>query len=103
MTEMKRFEPIIGRWNTRGRSLDDSGIEIAGTDTYPMRAFDTQGGLTTMTASVADDGVWTFAGESERATRTVADDGATMRADWERTDDGVTWVPWLEMRFTRAS
>ena len=37
-----------------------------------------------------------------RSTLTVADDGRAMTALWERADDGATWEPWMDMRFTRA-
>jgi hypothetical protein len=56
-----------------------------------------------MTARVRDDGVWTFTGASERATLTIGDDGTTMTARWERSDDGSTWRHWMEMTFTKAS
>ncbi|GAA0939537.1 hypothetical protein [Nonomuraea longicatena] len=71
------------------------------TGTYPMRSFDNHGSFATMRASVDDDGVWTFAGDTERATLVITDD-ATMSADWERTD-AATWHPWMTMSFTRLS
>ncbi|MFB9965280.1 hypothetical protein [Sinosporangium siamense] len=67
-----------------------------------MRSFDNQGAFVTMRASVTDDGVWTFAGETERATLVIADDHATMSATWERTDDTTPWHPWMTMSFTRV-
>jgi Protein of unknown function (DUF1579) len=70
---------------------------------YPMRSFDNQGNFVTMTARVRDDGVWTFTGASERATLTIGDDGTTMTARWERSDDGSTWRHWMDMTFTKAS
>jgi hypothetical protein len=73
------------------------------TGTYPMRSFDNQGNFTTMHASVSDDGVWTFVGESERATLTIAEDRTSMRARWERLDETSTWRHWMDMRFTRSS
>ncbi|ACZ91530.1 DUF1579 family protein [Streptosporangium roseum] len=73
------------------------------TGTYPMRSFDNHGAFVTMQASVADDGVWTFTGDTERATLVIADDRATMSATWERTDDTTTWHPWMTMSFTRLS
>ncbi|MEU4577874.1 DUF1579 family protein [Nonomuraea sp. NPDC023979] len=69
--------------------------------TYPARSFDNHGVFATMWASVDDDGVWTFAGETERATLTIAEDGASMSATWERTDDGSAWRHWMDMTFTK--
>ncbi|MGC4787780.1 DUF1579 family protein [Micromonospora sp. DT178] len=91
--------------------IDDDHVEVIemigpydpSTGTYPMRSFDNQGAFVTMRASVADDGVWTFSGDTERATLVIADDHATMSATWERTDDTITWQPWMTMSFTRPS
>ncbi|MES9536599.1 MULTISPECIES: DUF1579 family protein [unclassified Actinomadura] len=71
--------------------------------TYPMRSFDNHGHFVTMRASVDDGGVWTFAGETERATLVIAEDGESMTAEWERTDDGSNWRHWMDMSFTRAA
>ncbi|GAA2574141.1 hypothetical protein GCM10010411_02400 [Actinomadura fulvescens] len=73
------------------------------TGTYPMRSFDDQGNFTTMHAAVDDRGVWTFTGGAERATLTIAEDGSTMSARWERTDDGSTWLHWMDMTFAREA
>jgi Protein of unknown function (DUF1579) len=84
-------------------------IEIIGgydasTRTYPMRSFDSQGNFVTMQARVSAPGVWTFTGASERSTLVVGGDGTTMAARWERADDGgSSWMPWMEMRFTRVA
>lgn len=99
-------------------------IEIIGehdpaTDSFAARAYDHTGAATTMRASVDAGGVWTFVGGADvataartgaavppagavRSTLTVADDGHAMTALWERADDGATWEPWMDMRFTRA-
>ncbi|HEX6165627.1 MAG TPA: VOC family protein [Acidimicrobiales bacterium] len=99
-------------------------IEIIGehdpaTDSFAARAYDNTGAVTTMRASVDAGGVWTFVGGADvaaaartgaavpaagavRSTLTVADDGRSMTALWERADDGATWEPWMDMRFTRA-
>ena len=80
-------------------------IEIIGYDAstqmYSTRSFDSQGNSGTYQARVRD-GVWTFTGESERATVVVSDDGNTMTANWERSDDGSTWLPWMDVELTRA-
>jgi hypothetical protein len=69
---------------------------------YPMRAYDQLGGVGTMRATVDDAGVWTFAGERERATVTVVAD--SMHAAWERSPDGGhDWEHWMDMQFERLS
>ena len=69
--------------------------------TYPMRSFDSQGNFQLMQASVNADGVWTFAGETIRATLEVGDDGNRLKAHWEQRSDGSKWQPWMDMRFTK--
>lgn len=73
----------------------------ASTQTYPMRSFDNHGNFVTMHAGVSDDGVWTFADETTRATLKIGSDGRTMSATWERCDDGSTWTHWMDMTFTK--
>ncbi|MEU4703759.1 DUF1579 family protein [Nonomuraea dietziae] len=69
--------------------------------TCPMRSFDSHGGFVTMLARVDDGGVWTFEGETERATLTIAEDGGAMAAAWERRGEDATWRHWMDMAFTR--
>ncbi|MEU7004119.1 DUF1579 family protein [Nonomuraea sp. NPDC046570] len=73
------------------------------TRTYPMRSFDNRGNFATMRASVDDNGIWTFAGETERATLVIAEDRTTMTARWERIDNGPDWLHWMDMTFTKVS
>jgi Protein of unknown function (DUF1579) len=97
-------------------------IEIIGeydpaTDSFTGRAYDNHGNITVMRARVDDQGVWTFTGggdvapvaqpssadatEAVRSTLTVSADSSSMTAKWERSDDGFTWQPWMDMTFTR--
>ena len=97
-------------------------IEIIGehdpaTDSFTARAYDNEGNVTTMRASVDDHGVCTITGGADiatvaqpasaggsgavRSTLTVSADTSSMTATWERSDDGSTWQAWMEMSFTR--
>jgi hypothetical protein len=83
-------------------------IEIIGgydeqSQSHAMRSFDSQGVVTVMQASRGADGSLMFAGEKARAKLIVGADGNTMQAHWERSDDGLTWLPWMDLRFTRAA
>jgi hypothetical protein len=87
------------------------------TDTFTARAYDNLGAITVMRARVDEHGVWTFtgggdvapvarpaaddAGGAVRSTLTVDADGSAMTARWERSDDGVSWQPWMDISFTR--
>ena len=74
--------------------------------------------MTLMQVRIDDAGVWHFSGGSEILRRLVANpprpatqrrcgqprvaaDGQTMTTLWERTDDGKTWQPWMDIRFSR--
>jgi hypothetical protein len=61
--------------------------------------------------------VWTFTGGGDvvpvarpaaanasaavQSTPTISADGSGMAARWERSDDGVSWQPWMDVTFTR--
>jgi hypothetical protein len=70
-----------------------------------------------MQLNVDDDGVFRFEGGSEvaaaaqpadaptrrvRSFLTIAADRASMNARWERSDDGISWQPWMNIAFTRS-
>jgi hypothetical protein len=66
---------------------------------------------------VDEHGVWRFAGGGAvatvappfsgetggmvRSTLAVSPDRGRMAARWERSDDGASWQPWMEVTFTR--
>ena len=80
-------------------------IELIGYDasskTYPMRSFDQQGNFTTMQANIDQDGVLKITGDKMRSALSASKDGRYMKAHWERSEDGSTWMPWMDMEFTR--
>jgi hypothetical protein len=84
--------------------IDVGGIEIVGYDpergTYRSLFFDSQGNLNTSELSVRS-GVWTWRGERTRCTATFSEDGRTQTAHHERTADGVTWEPSMEVTLRR--
>jgi hypothetical protein len=66
---------------------------------------------------IADDGVFHFTGGSDiaqtaqpadaqtarvRSTLRIAPDRQSMTALWERSEDGTTWHPWMDMGFLRS-
>jgi hypothetical protein len=95
-------------------------IELIGevdpeTGAFIARTYDNEGAVTIMHATVDDAGVWTFTGGPDiapaaqpyedsvavRSILTIAEDGNSMHADWQRSTDGTTWEPWMDMSFTR--
>ena len=70
---------------------------------YLARSYDSEVNAEVMRVAIDDQGVFRFRGDAERtrATLTVAPDGASMHATWDRSDDGATWRPWMDISFTR--
>jgi hypothetical protein len=95
-------------------------IEIIGepdpeSDAFLARSFDSEGNFETMKLRIDDEGVFHFSGGGEiasaaqpgnvptvlvRSTLTVSKDRASMKAFWERSEDGINWQPWMDMTFT---
>jgi Protein of unknown function (DUF1579) len=106
---------VIG--DQRVQAIEILGEYDPATDSFLGRAYDNLGNVTSMRARVDDHGVWTFTGggdvapvarpasattsDAVRSTLTVSADRSSMRAKWERSDDGSTWQPWMDMTFTR--
>jgi hypothetical protein len=79
-------------------TLEVMGYDVA-TNTYLTTFFDNLGNTGSYQATV-DQNVWTFRGVADRATLTVGDN--TMKAHWERTDDGMHWQDWMLITLTRV-
>jgi catechol 2,3-dioxygenase-like lactoylglutathione lyase family enzyme len=78
------------------------------------RCFNGDGSVETMRLTIDDDGVFHFSGGADsalaskpsdaaairvRSTLTVGAERKTMSARWERSEDGTTWLPWMDVRF----
>ena len=99
------------------QALELIGEYDPATDTFLARAYDNLGNVTLMRAKVDEQGVWTFTGGSDvapvaqpldaegggavRSTLRISANRSGMRARWERSDDGASWQPWMDMTFTR--
>jgi uncharacterized protein DUF1579 len=82
------------------------GTEIIGYDRdaghYRSYFFDSAGNATQHRLTYNDDGSWTWQGETTRCNATFSEDGHTQTAHHERTDDGTTWAPSMEVVLTRV-
>ena len=73
--------------------------------------------IVTLVRSIDDDGAFHFIGGADiataaqpesaptarvRSTLTIAEDRQTMHALWERSENGTTWQPWMDVTFTRS-
>jgi hypothetical protein len=78
----------------RLRAIEIIGEPDPDSDAFLARSFDSEGKFETMRLRIDDDGV--------RSTLTVSGDRASMKAFWERSEDGINWEPWMDMTFTRS-
>jgi hypothetical protein len=80
------------------------GLEMIGYDSetkqYQTHFFDSQGNVIKETLSCRD-GVWTWQGTNARCTGTFSDDCKALVARHERSDDGVDWVPSMNVVLRR--
>jgi hypothetical protein len=74
----------------------------ASSQTYTSRSFDSKGTEVAMHARVSDDGVWMFEGDTQRARLVLSDGGQSMAYNWEQSNDGSNWQPWMKMHYTKA-
>jgi Protein of unknown function (DUF1579) len=86
------MHPAYGRIG----SVDVGGLEVIGYDVktgqYRTYFFDSQG--TTITEALTSQGnTWTWHGTHTRCSGVFTDDGRTLTARHERSDDGKRWVP----------
>ncbi|MFI7067156.1 hypothetical protein ACIBL3_39605 [Kribbella sp. NPDC050124] len=85
---------------------------------YLARSFDSDGNAELMHLTIDERGVFHFAGGGDiataaqpagtstarvRSTLTVAEDRRSMRALWERSEDGIAWAPWMDIAFRNDS
>jgi hypothetical protein len=106
---------VIG--DQKVQALELIGEYDPATGSFTARAYDNLGNVTIMRARDDDQGVWTFTGGGDvapvaqpssadlagavRSTLTMSADRRRMTARWERSDDGASWQPWMDMTFTR--
>jgi hypothetical protein len=84
---------------------------------FLSRSFDSDGNAELMRVTIDDNGVFHFSGGAEvapaaqstdtptaqvRSTLTIAEDGQSTTAMWERSEDGAYWQSWMDVSFTRS-
>jgi hypothetical protein len=85
--------------------IDVGAIEIIGYDPasgrYTSRLFGSFGNESVSRLKVAGT-VWTWQGERTRCDATFSDDGRVQRALHQRSGDGVSWVPSMDVALVRV-
>jgi Protein of unknown function (DUF1579) len=92
-----------------GRMGEDEvhAIEIIGYDAsrqaYRTRSFDNHGNTGTYEATLRG-ATWAIRGQRERFTGEFGDGSRTLTGQWQRRSaDGARWVPWMDIRLTKAT
>jgi uncharacterized protein DUF1579 len=95
------MHPAYGRIG----AVSVGGLEVIGYDPttgqFQCHFFDSQGNTTTQTLSYRD-GVWTWQGIQTRCTGVFTDEGRTLTARHERSNDGKHWVPSMNVTLRKV-
>jgi hypothetical protein len=102
---------VVHRWDGTVGEAKAAGIEIIGYDAvhrnYRTHFFDNTGTAGSEELTVHDR-TWTWLGKQvmgsawHRCTSVVSDDGQTMNARHERSDDGKNWTAWMDVTLRRT-
>ncbi|MES2679056.1 MAG: DUF1579 family protein [Bacteroidota bacterium] len=80
-------------------------IEIIGYDEnrkcYFMSSFDNEGKSVTMYAALEKSGVLKLGDKKMRSVLTANKNGKSMSAKWELSENGKTWQPWMNLKFSK--
>jgi hypothetical protein len=86
--------------------FDVGGIEIIGYDEesgdYRSQFFDSQGNVSVSSLTARGD-TWTFRGETTRATVVFSEDHRVQTVLHERTDDGTTFQPSMQVTLIKIA
>jgi hypothetical protein len=103
---------LVHFWDGQVGDADVHGIEIIGYDVtrgaYRTHFFDSDGHSGSEDLTVRDR-TWTWVGRQvmgsawHRCTSVVSEDGHSMQATHERSQDGTSWTPWMEVTLRRAT
>lgn len=88
------------------RDIPVGGVEIIGYDPdagcYRAQFFDSLGNASVSQLRLAD-GTWTWTGQRTRCTATFSDDGTIQTAHHELSEDGVTWLPSMDVTLCKIT
>lgn len=99
------------------RAIEIIGEPDAESGGFLARSFDSDGNAELMHVTIDNDGVFHFTGGAEvaavaqptdgptarvRSALTIAEDGQSMAALWERSEDGTNWQHWMDISFRRS-
>ena len=101
---------VVHRWDSRIGHDTAAGIEILGVDrgtgNYCTHFFDNGGNAGSEQLTVLEN-TWTWLGKDvmgakwHRCISVLSHDGRTMTARHERSENGDTWSPWMDVTLRR--
>ena len=97
---LHRVDVTIGA--KKMEAVEIIGSDEAGDYMCPMYSFDSNHQFETMQLTFEKDHVFRIIGNLMRATLTIEADETHMEASWEKSEDGVSWKPWMEMKFDKV-
>jgi hypothetical protein len=96
---------LFHRWDGLIGQHESKGIEIIGYDapsrSYQFHFFDSDGWVRIYEATVHDR-VWMLTGSRERCRIEFAQNGNTMTTHWDRSLDGMRWLPLCDVKATKV-
>jgi hypothetical protein len=95
---LHRVDVMIG--GDQVRSVEIIGPDKSNGD-YFMHSYDANGDAGIMQAKL-EDNIWTFQGKTERFTGGFSENNTVFSGLWERSGDGVTWLPWMDIHLERG-
>ena len=111
VTGMDTYEWLAGKFFLVHRADTQIGneqlntIEFIGYDpssqTYTCHSFDNRGNSDLFQANFRDH-TWTIEGKSARFTGVFAITGNTLTGKWEQSNDGLNWLPWMDVKLTKV-
>jgi hypothetical protein len=95
---------LVHHWDAAMPGGRTQGIEIIGhdaaSDRFPMRAYDSNGNITSMTGTI-DGTAMRFEGTGVRFTGRLDTEHDEINGTWEVQPDGADWQPWMRVTLTR--
>jgi len=95
---LHRVDVFMG--NERTEAIEIIGYD-PGRKSYFMKSFDNQGASIIMYAVLEKSGVLKFGDDKMKSVLTCNKNGNSMSANWELSENGKTWKPWMNIQLDK--
>jgi hypothetical protein len=94
---------LMHRFNRSIATVKTEAVELIGCDEgadyiCPLYSFDSDGKVEVMQLAFENDHTFRITGDLVRAVITIEADETHMEAAWEKSEDGISWTPWMEIK-----